>query len=124
MSHYLDHWLVCNDSFEFIPQFYDKNNKDSQIENWTFKTHKFNIFAEINNYYFPYIKEKRTSYFKATIINPKLILDECFVNSATLDEIRKSLLVGTRIDPAMLDKERILQIYDSFDWSKATYKKP
>lgn len=19
MSHYLDHWLVCNDSFEFIP---------------------------------------------------------------------------------------------------------
>lgn len=124
MSHYLDHWLVCNDGFEFIPQFYDKNNKDSQIEGWTFKTHKFNIFAEINNYHFPYIKEKRTDYFKVTIINPKLILDECFVNSATLDEIRKSDLVGTRIDPEMLDKERILQIYDSFDWSKATYKKP
>ena len=122
MSHFLDHWLVYNYKFEFIPQYF--NDSKSQIELWTFGYVRMYKFAEINNYHFPYIKEKRISYAESKVVNPKLQLDECFEKSATLDEIRKSALVGTRIDPEMLDENKILQIYDSFDWSKANYKKP
>ena len=122
MGHFLDHWLVYNAKFEFIPQYF--NDGKSQIELWTFGYKRFFIFAEINNYHFPYIKEKRISYANSKFVNPKLQLDECFDKSATLESIRKSSLVGTRIDPAMLDKEKILQIYDSFAWDKANYKKP
>lgn len=124
ISRYCDHWLVYNNKeFEFIPGFYTQDRK-SQIENWILKPSRRNIFAELNNYHFPSIKEKRMDYFSPNTINPNVANDECFAKGFTLDEIRQSPLVGTRIDPALLDKDKILKIYDSFDWSKANYKKP
>ena len=69
--------------------------------------------SELNNYHFPQIKSSRAS-----------ANDERIKTAFTLDEIRKSPLVGTRIDKALLDEKKILQIYDGFDWSKANYKKP
>ena len=123
ISRFHDHWLVYNKGFEFIPQFYTQNRK-SQIEGWILKPFRINIFAELNNYHFPNIKEKRIDYFSQNTINPNVANDECFKKGFTLDEIRKSPLVGTRIDKALLDERKILQIYDGFAWDKAGYKKP
>lgn len=110
MLHYLDHWLLCNFGFEFIPQYINKE-KTIQIEIWNFKPMRIDKFTEISNYHFPYIKERRQS------MNDK-------VEKFTLNEIKQSRLVGTRIDSALLDEKKILQIYDSFDWHRANYKKP
>ena len=110
MIHYFDHWLVCNIGFNFIPQYF--NEGKSQIEIWTLKPRRFNQFAEINNYHFPLVKNSRAGFN-----------DNAIKGAFSLDEIRQSLLVGTRIDPALLDKDKILAIYDSFDWDKANYEK-
>ena len=50
--------------------------------------------------------------------------ERLFNEGFTLKEVEENSLVGIRIDPALLDKDKILAIYDSFDWSKANYKKP
>lgn len=125
ISRYYDHWLVYNEGFEFVPAFYMKD-KNSQIEGWILKPSRKNIIAELNNYHFPHIKEKRINYFLdiPNKIDPIVANNECFKSGVTLDKIKQSPLVGTRIDPALLDKDKILKIYDSFDWSKASYKKP
>lgn len=108
----VDDWLLYNDSLEFKESFADKE-KQFSYEIWVFKGAKRYIHTELNNYHFPLIKNSRASGN-----------DSAIKNAFTLDEIRQSPLVGTRIDPALLDKDKILAIYDSFEWNKANYKKP
>lgn len=109
-----DHWLICNDDLHFVVWHPDENTKQLFYEVLVVERRmKRYILTKLNNYHFPLIKQSR--HYR---------LDEAIKNAFTLEQILQSDLVGTRIDPEMLDKERILQIYDSFDWSKATYKKP
>ena len=63
--------------------------------------------------HFPTIKKSRS-------INN----DKSIKTAFTLNEIKQSPLVGTRIDPTLLDEAKILKIYDNFAWDKANYKKP
>ena len=107
-----DHWLICNEGLRFNVWFPDAE-KRLFYEGLHYKMARITYHTELNNYHFPLIKNSRASGN-----------DNAIKNAFTLDEIRQSDLVGTRIDPAMLDKEKILKIYDSFDWSKANYKKP
>lgn len=107
-----DHWLIYNKRLRFNVWFPDKE-KQLFYEGLHCKIARLIYHTELNNYHFPHIKNSRASGNENAI-----------KNAFTLEQILQSDLVGTRIDPKMLDKERILQIYDSFDWSKATYKKP
>lgn len=108
----VDHWLICNDGLKFVVWYPDEAKQVFFEVLIAEKPHRY-IMSELNNYHFPQIKSSRAS------ANDKRIK-----TAFTLDEIRKSPLVGTRIDPTMLDEKKILRIYDSFDWSKANYKKP
>ena len=107
-----DHWLIYNKGLRFNVWFSDKN-KQSFYEGLHCKIARLTYHTELNNYHFPHIKNSRASGN-----------DSAIKNAFSLDEIRQSPLVGTRIDPALLDKDKILAIYDSFDWDKASYKKP
>lgn len=109
----LDHWLLYNKGIKFEQWFPNKDDKSYSYELMRPKHRRINLRTELNNYHFPQIKSSRAS-----------ANDERIKTAFTLDEIRKSPLVGTRIDPAMLDEKKILQIYDSFAWDKANYKKP
>lgn len=109
----LDHWLLYNKGIKFEQSFPNKDDKSYSYELMRPKHRRINLRTELNNYHFPQIKSSRAS-----------ANDERIKSAFTLDEIRKSPLVGTRIDPAMLDEKKILQIYDSFAWDKANYKKP
>lgn len=109
----LDHWLLYNKGIKFEQWFPNKDDKSYSYELMRSKHRRINLRTELNNYHFPQIKSSRAS-----------ANDERIKTAFTLDEIRKSPLVGTRIDPAMLDEKKILQIYDSFAWDKASYKKP
>lgn len=71
------------------------------------------IHTELNNYHFPLVKTMRR------VVNAYSDNDNAIKNAFSLDEIRQSPLIGTRIDPAMLDKDKILAIYDSFDWTRS-----
>ncbi len=113
LLHYCDHRLLCNFDCEFVPYFCETN---ATLQEGLIFGKRRNIFAELNTWHFPFLKESRVFNHDMTRKNG--------VNAFTLDEIRQSPLVGTRIDPALLDKDKILAIYDSFDWSKANYKKP
>ena len=104
-----DQWLICNKDFYFTDVVIDSV---SHFESPNI-TRRYITYTECVSYHFPLIK------------------NSCFIHNDksikfafTLDEIRKSDLVGTRIDPAMLDKDKILKIYDNFAWDKANYKKP
>ena len=104
-----DQWMVCNKDFYF---------KDVAIDSVSHfegpnLIQRLIIHIECVSYHFPLIKNSRFIYN-----------DKSIKSAFTLDEIRKSSLVGTRIDPAMLDEKKILQIYDGFDWDKANYEKP
>lgn len=107
-----DHRLIYNKNLKFEVWHPDCDTKQLFYEALTYNRRR-HIFTELNNYHFSLIKQSR--HYR---------LDEAIKNAFTLEQILQSDLVGTRIDPEMLDKERILQIYYSFDWSKATYKKP
>lgn len=107
-----DHWLICNNGLRFNVWFPDKERK-LFYEGLFYRPARITYHTELNNYHFPFIKNSRASGNENAI-----------KNAFTLDEIRQSDLVGTRIDPEMLDENKILQIYDNFDWSKANYKKP
>lgn len=109
----LDHWLLYNKGIKFEQWFPNKDDKSYSYELMRPKHRRINLRTELNNYHFPQIKSSRAS-----------ANDERIKTAFTLDEIRKSSLVGTRIDPAMLDEKKILQIYDGFAWDKAGYKKP
>ena len=111
-----DDYFIFNENLYFTTFFLESKDKNKPSPSYELLQHKRTrriITIELNNYHFPAIKNSRAS-SNDSVIN----------NVFSLDEIRKSDLVGTRIDPAMLDKEKILKIYDSFDWSKANYKKP
>lgn len=107
-----DHWLICNDDLKFVVWYPDKDTKQLFYEVLC-EGRKMHIYTEINSYHFAYTKETRQSRN-----------EQLFNTGFTLKQVKQSPLVGTRIDPAMLDKDKILAIYDSFDWSKANYKKP
>ena len=109
----LDHWLLYNKGIKFEQWFPNKDDKSYSYELMRPKHRRINLRTELNNYHFPQIKSSRAS-----------ANDERIKTAFALDEIRKSPLVGTRIDPAMLDEKKILRIYDSFAWDKANYKKP
>lgn len=109
----LDHWLLYNKGIKFEQWFPNKDDKSYSYELMRPKHRRINLRTELNNYHFPQIKSSRAS-----------ANDERIKTAFTLDEIRKSSLVGTRIDKALLDEKKILQIYDSFAWDKADYKKP
>lgn len=109
----LDHWLLYNKGIKFEQWFPNKDDKSYSYELMRPKHRRINLRTELNNYHFPQIKSSRAS-----------ANDERIKTAFTLDEIRKSPLVGTRIDPTMLDEKKILRIYDSFAWDKANYKKP
>lgn len=128
-----DDFFVCNDNLRFDiwkadPKNYNENSvKLYPNENYSGEyfyeylvTNNITriIHTELNNYHFPYVKTARR------VLKPSADNDDAIKTAFTLDEIRKSSLVGTRIDPAMLDEKKILRIYDSFDWDKANYKKP
>lgn len=128
-----DDFFVCNDNLRFDiwkadPKNYNENsvklypNEDYSGEYFYEYLVSNNItriiHTELNNYHFPYIKTARR------VLKPSADNDDAIKTAFTLDEIRKSPLVGTRIDPTMLDEKKILQIYDSFAWDKANYEKP
>lgn len=100
-----DHWLICNDNLNWGKQLFYEVLDDGE--------RKRHIHTEINSYHFPLVKSSRAKH------NEKV-----FNTGFTLNEVKQNPLVGTRIDPAMLDEKKILQIYDGFDWSKANYEKP
>ena len=113
-----DQWLICNENFYFADIFVD------------FFSH---IYYSINagNYECPNLHQSNVIYTKClsyhfpTIKNSRSINNDKSIKTAfTLNEIKQSPLVGTYIDPALLDKDKILKIYDSFAWDKANYKKP
>lgn len=107
-----DYFMLYNKGLRFNVWFPDKE-KQSFYEVLYYKTARLSYISEPTNYHFPLIKNSRAGGN-----------DSAIKNAFSLDEIRQSPLVGTRIDPALLDKDKILAIYDSFDWSKANYKKP
>ena len=107
-----DYIMLYNKGLRFNVWFPDKERK-LFYEALHYSPARLSYHIETTNYHFPLIKNSRASGNENAI-----------KNAFTLEQILQSDLVGTRIDPKMLDKERILQIYDSFDWSKATYKKP
>lgn len=109
----LDDYLLYNKGIKFEEWLPNKDDKSRSYELLRPKHRRISLHTELNNYHFPNIKQSRAS-----------SNDERIKTAFTLDEIRKSDLVGTRIDPAMLDKDKILKIYDNFAWDKANYKKP
>ncbi|TQR53853.1 beta-1,4-N-acetylgalactosamyltransferase [Campylobacter troglodytis] len=121
LSHFYDHWLLYNDRFEFSPQFLPN---EAEIESWVFKDERFNIYAPLNTWHFAHIKIGRVDYFRNQTIDPIKANDELFEKALVLDEVRKNHLVGTRIDPDLLDETRILRIWDDFAWQNAPYEKP
>ena len=108
----LDHWLIYNDNLKFEVWYPDEDTKQLFYEALTWKNRRRYIYTELNNFHFPYIKQSRAD-----------ANNERIKSAFTLDEIKQSSLVSTRIDPAMLDKDKILKIYDNFAWDKANYKK-
>ena len=108
-----DHRLIYNDNLEFVVWYPDEDTKQLFYEALTWKNRRQHICTELNNYHFSLVKISRAQYN-----------DNAIKTAFTLDEIRKSPLVGTRIDSAMLDEKKNLQIYDGFAWDKANYKKP
>ncbi len=106
-----DHWLIYNKNLHFEVWYPDKEKKQF-YEILKFEP-KITFHTELNNYHFALIKQTRAKH-----------LDEALKGAFTLNEIKQSRLVGTRIDSALLDEKKILQIYDSFDWQRANYKKP
>ena len=113
----IDHHLIYNDNLNY--KVYKRENCSKHFyASLSWKNIRRYIFTELNNYHFPFLKTSRR------ISKQHKNNDEAIKNAFSLDEIRQSPLVGTRIDPALLDKDKILAIYDSFDWSKANYKKP
>ena len=107
-----DHWLICNDNLNFIV-WHPNGEKQLFYEALDEGESKRHIHTEINSYHFPLVKSSRAKH------NEKV-----FNAGFTLNEVKQNPLVGTRIDPTMLDEKKILQIYDSFAWDKAGYKKP
>lgn len=107
-----DHWLIFNKGLRFNVWFPDKEKK-LFYEGLYYKIARLTYHTELNNYHFPLIKQTRAN-----------LLDNAIENAFSLDEIKKSSLIGTRIDSALLDENNILKIYNSFDWEKANYKKP
>lgn len=93
----LDHWLLYNKGIKFEQWFPNKDDKSYSYELMRPKHRRINLRTELNNYHFPQIKSSRAS-----------ANDERIKTAFTIDEIRKSPLVGTRIDPAMLDEKKNL----------------
>lgn len=112
LLHGTDHWLICNKGLRFNAWFPDKE-KQLFYEGLYYKIARLTYHTELNNYHFPLVKSSRAGFN-----------DDVIKGAFLLDEISQSPLISTRIDPALLDKDKILAIYDSFDWSKASYKKP
>lgn len=108
----IDHRFICNKNLKFY-EWFPNGDKSLSYEILRPKFRRQIIHTELNNYHFPLVKNSRTGFN-----------DNAIKGAFSLDEIRQSPLVGTRIDPALLDKDKILAIYDSFDWSKANYEKP
>ncbi len=113
-----DQWMLCNKNFYFTGHFveninhiYYSSNK-GHYENPNLRGRNF-IYTELQSHHFPTIKNSR-----------HINLEKSLKTAFTLNEIKQSRLVGTRIDSALLDEKKILQIYDSFDWQRANYKKP
>lgn len=112
-----DHWLIYNKNLRFDAWYADDEwhpDKESvYIYERLVHYPKITIHTELTNYHFPHIKNSRA-----------VFLDKLLKTTFTLDEIKQSPLIGTRIDLSLLDEKKILKIYDSFDWQKANYKKP
>lgn len=106
-----DHWLIFNKNLHFSVWYPDEEKR--YFYEGLRHSPKITIHTELNNYHFPFIKQTRAN-----------LLDNALKTAFSLNEIKKSSLIGTRIDSALLDEGKILQIYDSFDWEKASYKKP
>lgn len=104
-----DHWLIFNKGLKFV----DYPAANGIYEVLSAKPRRFTIQTELSNYHFPFIKATRAKFN-----------DKATQNAFSLNDIRKSDLVGVRIDSDMLDEKKILEIYDNFDWDKAAYKKP
>ena len=107
-----DYVMLFNKGLHFNVWFPDKERKRF-LEVLHYRPARLSYQIEMTNYHFPLIKNSRVSDNENAI-----------KNAFSLEQVRQSDLVGTRIDPEMLDKNKILQIYDNFDWSKANYKKP
>lgn len=107
-----DHWLLYNHGLRFNAWFPD-NEKQLFYEGLHHKIARLTYQTELANYHFPSVKNSCASGN-----------DGAIASAFRLDDIRKSPLIGTRIDPSLLDEGRILAIYDGFDWEKADYEKP
>lgn len=106
-----DHWLIFNNKLQFkewMPEAEEVMFYEALVH-----PSKRMIRGELSNYHFPCIKISRHE------LNNKTI-----ETAFTLDEIKRSRLVGVRIDPDLLDEEKILKFYNEFAWDKANYIKP
>lgn len=107
-----DYVMLFNKGLHFNVWFPDKECKRF-LEVLHYRPARLSYQIEMTNYHFPLIKNSRASGNENAI-----------KNAFSLEQVCKSDLVGTRIDPELLDENKILEIYDNFDWSKANYKKP
>lgn len=98
----VDHWLVCNQNLHFKEWF--PNESKLSYEVLRLKNRRF-FHTELNNWHFPLVKKSRSN-----------SSDEAIKNAFTLEQIKHSLLIGTRIDIKMLDENKILEIYNNFNW--------
>ncbi len=115
----VDHWLVKNTRLQWLEALILKNNLFSwkeipQKERYKYKNlssyevlklKKHTIYhTELTNYHFPFMKKHRNLQKKDDWI--KL---EDFINQSLS-------LIDSKIDPAMLDKQKILSIYNGFNF--------
>lgn len=106
--HGVDHWLVYNRNLNFIDWF----PPNSELYYEILKSPKLcrRFYTELNNYHFAYLKDYRRAY-----------IDEVIKDGFSLDKVKKiSPPVGTKINLEMLDEEKILEIYDSFNFKGTT----
>lgn len=108
-----DHWLIYNSGLKFKEMLRGKECQLGTCEVLVENPRRITIQTQLNNYHFPFIKASRAA-----------MNDKALKNALTIDEVHQSALTSTHIDPEMLDEKRILDIYDSFNWDKAGYKKP
>jgi len=101
----MDHWLIFNKNIKTIETRTADGGYYEGLK-YSNQTHRF-FHTELNNWHFLLVKNSRRALIEEFLKSSNII---------TIDEMKKSPLVGTRIDPKMLDEKKILEIYNNFNW--------
>ena len=111
-----DHWLIYNKNLEF-EIWHPPGRTDLFYEGLYIKREFRNFYyTELNNYHFPLVKDRTKIWEHIKNDSDKSINDIAIESAFALEEVKQSKLVDTRIDPKLLDKKKILEIYDNFNF--------